>query len=123
MTTTKQKFQIIEIDIPGAGNEVLLSKVTEADHDEIIGVAIYKNGGSHGHGTFGLRIAGEEIFPDVFHADIITLNSQNKNIVLNDVLWPVQKEGKGSQIQIEYHEPAEGTSGKIWLYLVAKKCS
>jgi hypothetical protein len=119
----KHKFQIIEINIPGAGHEVLLSKVTEADHDEITGVAIYKDGGSHGHGTFGLRIAGDEIFPDAFHACIVTLDSENKNIVLGDVLWPVKKPGKGSQIQVQYREPADGAAGKLWLYLIAKKCS
>lgn len=119
----KQKFQIVEINIQGAGSVVNLSKATETDHDEIIGVALFKIGGSHGHGTFGLKIAGDEIFPDDFHADIITLNSENKNIVLKDVFWPVQKQGKGSVIQIEYREPANGSSGKLWLYLVAKKYS
>jgi hypothetical protein len=117
----KQKFQIIEIDISGAGNEVNLSKTTETDHDEIIGVAIFKNGGSHGHGTLGLKIAGEEIFPDDFHTDIITLDAKNKNIVLKDVLWPTKKIGKGSIIQIEYKEPSNGSSGKLYLYLLAKK--
>lgn len=117
----KQKFQVIEIDIPGAGSEVNLSKVTEADHDEITGVAIFKNGGKHGHGTFGLRIAGEEIFPDNFHADLITLDAENKNIVLKDVAWPVSKTGKGSQVIIKYKEPQDGVAGKIFLYLFAKK--
>lgn len=119
----KHKFQIIEIDIPGPSREVLLSKVTEADHDEITGVVLFKDGGSHGHGTFGLKIDNDEIFPDKFHADIITLNSENKNIVLSNVIWPVKKNGKGSQIQIEYREPANGAAGKLWLYLIAKKCS
>jgi hypothetical protein len=119
----KQKFQIIEINIQGAGNEVILSKATETDHDEIIGVVLFKDGGSHGHGTLGLKIAGEEIFPHNFHADIITLNSENKNIVLKDVIWPVKKQGKGSVIQIEYREPSNGSAGKLWLYLVAKKYS
>lgn len=119
----KHKFQIIEIDIPAAGREVILSKVTETDHDEIIGVALYKDGGSHGHGTLGLKIAGDEIFPDEFHASIITLDSNNTNIVLSNVLWPVKKQGKGSQIQIEYREPSNGSAGKLWLYLIAKKCS
>lgn len=120
-TVIKHKFQIIEINVQGAGNEVILSKATETDHDEIIGVVLFKDGGSHGHGTFGLKIAGDEIFPDSFHADIITLDSANKNIVLKDVLWPVQKPGKGSVIQIEYREPANGSAGKLWLYLIAKK--
>ena len=120
---TKQKFQIIEINIQGGGNEVILSKATETDHDEIIGVVLFKDGGSHGHGTLGLKIAGEEIFPHNFHADIVTLNSENKNIVLKDVIWPVKKLGKGSVIQIEYREPANGSAGKLWLYLVAKKYS
>lgn len=119
--TTKHKFQIIEIDIPGAGREVLLSKVTEADHDEIVGVAIYRDGGAHGYGTLGLKIAGEEIFNDKFHAFIISLHSGHKNIVLGNVLWPVQVQGKGSQIRIEYKEPAGGAAGKLWLYLMAKK--
>lgn len=119
----KHKFQIIEINIQGAGKEVVLSKVTETDHDEIIGVALFKDGGSHGHGTLGLKIAGDEIFPDNFHADIITLDAENKNIVLKDVLWPLQKQGKGSAVQIEYREPVNGSAGKLWLYLVAKKYS
>lgn len=119
----KQKFQIIEINILGAGSVVNLSKATETDHDEIIGVVLFKDGGSHGHGTFGLKIAGDEIFPDSFHADIVTLDSENKNIVLKDVLWPVKKQGKGSVIEIEYREPANGSAGKMWLYLVAKKYS
>lgn len=119
----KQKFQIIEIDIQGAGSVVKLSKATETDHDEIIGVVLFKDGGTHGHGTFGLKIDGDEIFPDNFHADIVTLDSENKNIVLKDVLWPVQKQGKGSVIEIEYREPSNGSSGKLWLYLIAKKFS
>lgn len=117
----KQKFQIIRIDISGAGSEVHLSKTTEVDHDEIIGVALFKNGGSHGHGTLGLKIAGGEIFQDDFHADIITLDAKNKGIVLKDVLWPTNKAGKGSVIQIEYKEPSDGTSGKLFLYLLTKK--
>ncbi len=116
-----QKFQIIEIDIQGAGSVVKLSKATETDHDEIVGVVLFKNAGSHGHGTFGLKIDGDEIFPDNFHADIVTLNYENKNIVLKDVLWPVHKQGKGSVINIEYREPSNGSAGKLWLYLVAKK--
>lgn len=120
-TVEKQKFQIIEINIPGASATVDLSKTTEVDHDKIIGVALFKNGGNHGHGTFGLKIAGDEIFPDEFHADIITLNAENHNIVLNDVLWPTKKTGKGSIIDIEYREPANGANGKLYLYLLAKK--
>lgn len=117
----KQKFKIIEIAVQGPGSEVNLSVATEVGHDEIIGVALFKIGGTHGHGTLGLRIAGDEIFPDDFHADIITLNSENKNIVLKDVLWPVQKPGKGSVVQIEYKEPPGGSQGKLWLYLLAKE--
>jgi hypothetical protein len=117
----KQKFQIIEIDIPGAGSEVNLSKATEADHDEITGVAIFKNGGTHGHGTLGLRIAGDEIFPDSFHAGIVTLDAANKNIVLKDVVWPVSKAGKGSQVIIKYKEPQDGAAGMLYLYLLASK--
>jgi len=95
----KQKFQIIEIDIQGAGSVVKLSKATETDHDEIIGVVLFKDAGTHGHGTFGLKIDGDEIFPDNFHADIVTLNYENKNIVLKDGLWSVHKQGKGSVIR------------------------
>ena len=120
-TVERQKFQIIELDIPAAGATVDLSKTTEVDHDKIVGVALFKNGGNHGHGTLGLKIAGEEIFPDEFHADIITLDAENHNIVLNDVLWPTKQVGKGSIIQIEYKEPSNGASGKIYLYLLAKK--
>jgi hypothetical protein len=117
----KQKFQLIPLDIKSAGSVVPLSKSTEVDHDEIIGVALYKNGGEHGHGTLKLKIDGEEIFPEKFHADIILLNGQDKNIVLKDVLWPVSVKGKGSTIQIEYKEPEDGGSGTMWLYLVAKQ--
>ncbi len=120
-TVEKQKFQIIGTDIPGAGATVNLSKTTEVDHDEITGVALFKIGGSHGHGTFGLKIAGDEIFPDEFHADIITLDADDHNIVLNDILWPTKQVGKGSIIQIEYKEPSNGASGKIYLYLLARK--
>ena len=119
--TAKQKFQIIEINIEGAGSHITATKTTETDHDEIIGVVIFKNGGTHGHGTLGLKIAEEEIFPENFHADIITLNSEDKNITLKDVLWPVSKVGKGSQIKIDYKEPKDGSGGKIWLYLLAKQ--
>lgn len=119
--TTRNKFQIIEIEIQNPGSEVMLSKATEADHDEIVGVALFKNGGSHGHGTLGLKIAGDEVFPDNFHADIVTLNAENKNIVLKDVIWPVKKPGKGSVIQINYKEPQDGSAGKLWLYLIAQK--
>jgi hypothetical protein len=118
---TKQKFQVIELGITGAGSEVSLSKTTEVDHDEIIGVALYKNGGTHGHGTLKLKIDGEEIFPQGSHADIIMLDGNDKNIVLKDVLWPVSVKGKGSTIQIEYKEPEDGGSGKIWLYLLANQ--
>jgi hypothetical protein len=117
----KQKFQIIDIDIPGAGSEVNISKVTEADHDEITGVAIYKNGGKHGYGTIGLRIAGDEIFSEDFHAGNIMFNADNKNIVLKDVVWPVKEAGKGSQVIIKYKEPQDGAAGKMYLYLFAKK--
>jgi hypothetical protein len=117
----KPKFQIIEIDIPGAGATVTLSKTTEVDHEEILGVALFKNGGSHGHGNFGLKIAGEEVFPDNFHAGIITLDAENYNIVLKDITWPTKKKGKGSIIQIEYREPSNGAGGKIYLYLFANK--
>ena len=117
----RQKFQIIEIDIAKAGSAVALSKTTETDHDNIIGVALLKKGGKHGSGTFSLKIDGDEIFPNAFHADIITLNNEDKNITLKDVLWPVNKPGSGSTIQLEYKEPANGTSGKMWLYLLAEK--
>ncbi len=118
---TKQKFQPIELDIGGAGAEISLSKTTEVDHDEIIGVAIYKNGGNHGHGTLKLKIAGKEIFPQGFHTDLIMFDGSYKNNVLKDILRPVSVEGKGSTIQIDYKEPEDGDSGKIWLYLLANQ--
>jgi hypothetical protein len=123
ISSVKHKLQIIEINIPGPGSEVRLSKVTETDHDEIVGVVLFKKSGTHGHGRFGLRIAGDEIFQDQFHAGMITYCSDNNNVVLSDVIWPVNKQGKGSQIEIEYKEPENGSAGKIWLYLIAKKCN
>lgn len=117
----KQKFQIIEINIDKAGSLVSFSKTTETDHDTIVGVALFRKGGLHGSGTLSLKIDSEEIFPSLFHADIITLNREDKNIVFKNIVWPVNKIAKGSPIQFEYKEPEDGSGGTMWLYLLAEK--
>lgn len=113
----KRKFQIIPIAVKGAGTLNQVATTTENSHDRVTGLALFKLGGAHGHGTLHLKIAGQEIFPQGFHADLLTLKADDKNLVLKDVIWPVDIEAKGSSIQLEYKEPEGGEAGKLWLYL------
>lgn len=124
-----EKQQIIEIVIPGAGQMVSFDTDTLTSVHEIIGMALINpNPKTAGHGTLRLRIGDSEIFPADFHADLIAKYNHGEvdakvEFGFREYIFPVKSEAKGKAVRINYTEPADGSSGKLYLYLLGKNNS
>ncbi len=120
-------LQIIEINITGADQLISFETQSRTDMKDIIGIALINpNPLTSGHGTLRLRIGDEEILPNGFHADIISKFNPKEvttkvNFAFKDYIFPVKIEAKGKPVKIDYTEPQDGNSGKLYLYLLGVK--
>jgi hypothetical protein len=121
--------QIIEINIPGAGQLVSFDTDSLTSMLDVIGIALINpNPKTAGHGTLRLRIGDKEILPNEFHADLISKFSHKEvdakvEFGFKEYIFPVETEAKGKPVRIEYTEPADGGSDKLYLYLLGSKDS
>ena len=121
--------QIIEINIPGAGQMVNFDTDSLTSMKEVIGIALINpNPKMSGHGTLRLRIGDKEILPNDFHADLIAKFSHKEvdakiEFAFKEYIFPVKTEAKGKPVKLEYTEPVNGNSGKLYLYLLGSKSS
>lgn len=120
--------QIIEINIPGSGQMVSFDTDSLTSMDNVIGIALINpNPKTAGHGTLRLRIGDKEILTNEFHADLISKFSHKEvdasvEFGFKEYIFPVETEAKGKPVRIEYTEPADGGSGKLFLYLLGSNC-
>jgi hypothetical protein len=121
--------QIIEINIPGAGQMVSFDTDSLTSMREVIGIALINpNPKTAGHGTLRLRIGDKEILPTGFHADLIAKFNHKEvdakvEFAFKEYVFPSETEAKGKPVRIQYTEPASGGSGKLYLYLLGSTCS
>lgn len=124
-----EKQQIIEINIPGAGQSVSFDTDTLTSMHEIIGIALINpNPKTAGHGTLRLRVGDSEILPSNFHTDLISKFNHGEvdakvEFGFKEYIFPVKTEAKGKPVRINYTEPADGGSGKLFLYILGKNNS
>lgn len=121
--------QIIEIAIPGAGQVVSFDADTLTSMQNVIGIALINpTPKTSGHGTLRLRIGDSEILPNDFHADLIAKFNHSEvdtkhEFGFKEYIFPVEAQAKGKPLRITYTEPVDGSSGKLYLYLLGKKSS
>lgn len=120
------RYQVIEIPVPGAGQTVSFDVETFTEVHEIIGIALVNpNPLTMGHGTLRLRIGDEEILPDKFHADLVSKFNQRSvttklEFGFRDYIFPVKVRAQGRPARIQYTEPSDGGKGSLFLYLLGK---
>lgn len=125
--TDTERIQIIDINIPKAGKQVIFDTETISSVDEIIGIAIINpNPKQAGHGTLKLRIGDDEILPAGFHVDLISKFKQEQvdtkiEFGFREYLLPVKTKAQGKPVRIHYSEPSDGGAGKLHLYLFGCK--
>jgi hypothetical protein len=121
--------QIIEIPVPGVGQTVSFDVETLTEVQDIIGVALVNPAPlTCGHGTLRLRIGDEEIFPNGFHADLISKYIHRQvttklEFGFKEYIFPLQVKAQGKPARIQYTEPADGGKGSLFLYLLGKNNS
>lgn len=119
--------QVVEINIPGAGQMVSSDTGSSISMNSVIGIALINpNPKTAGHGTLRLRIGDKEILPNGFHADLISKFGHNgvdskAEFAFREYLFPVETGAKGKPVRIEYTEPSDGGSGNLYLYLLGSK--
>lgn len=124
-----EKQQIIEINIPGAGQRVTFDTDSLNSMHETIGIALINpNPKTAGHGTIRLRIGDSEILPNGFHADLIAKFNHGQvdskvEFGFREYILPVKTGAKGKPVRIDYNEPVDGGTGKLYLYLLGKNCN
>lgn len=128
----KQKeiyYHPVEIEIAGADSVVKIEQALPLLYDTVEGVVVINPGGDHGQGTLELGVAGEEIFPENFHARaymcIKSSNYEDAIITkeLDRYMYEFNERAKGSTISAKYTEPSDGTSGVLFLVFKLTKQS
>lgn len=119
--TSDTCFYPVEITIPGAGAVVSFERALPLLYDTVEGVLLVQPGGNHGKGTLELGVAGEEIFPEGFHARTYMLmqSSHHEDAMVNrdfeKYMYGFKEREKGSTVAVKYTEPANGESGLLYL--------
>jgi hypothetical protein len=114
-------FHPVEISIPGAGAIVSFEQALPLLYDKVEGVLVIHPGGNHGSGTLELGVAGEEIFPENFHARVYMLmqSSHREDAMVNrefeKYMYEFRERAKGSTVSVKYTEPVNGESGLLYL--------
>ncbi len=111
----------VEIAITGAGVVVSFEQALPLLYDMVEGLVIINPGGNHGQGTLELGVAGEEIFPENFHARtfmLIQISHHDDAMVNRDFekyMYEFRERAKGSTVAVKYTESANGESGVLYL--------
>ena len=123
--TVKQQTETcyfpVDINIKKAGETVKVEKALPLLFDKVEGVTILNPGGVHGGGNLYLSVAGEEIFPETFHARTVMCyqSSHHEEAIvsraLDNYLYPIEEKAKGATVSAKYTEPSNGASGVLYL--------
>lgn len=111
----------LEIPIEGAGSIVKFTHALPLLYEKVEGVTVLHPGGNHGNGTLELGVAGEEIFPEGFHARsyMCIHGSHYQDAMINKELdcymYEFHERAKGSTVQVRYTEPSDGEGGILYL--------
>ena len=120
---TEVYYHSIEIAIEGGGSAVKIEQALPLLYDMVDGVFVLHPGGNHGKGTMALSVAGEEIFPENFHARaFMCIQSSHREDAMitkepDSYMYEFSERAKGSTVAIKYTEPLNGENGVIYLIL------
>ena len=118
---TEVYYHPIEITIEKAGSEVKIEQALPLLYDKVEGITVLHPGGAHGKGTLELAVAGEEIFPEGFHArTFMMMQSSHKedemiNKEIDGYLYEFEERAKGSTVTAKYNEPSTGEGGILYM--------
>ncbi len=118
---TETCYLPMEIVIEGAGKKVNIEQALPLLYEKVEGVTVLHPGGDHGNGTLALGVAGEEIFPNGFHARAFMMmqsNHHNDAIInreIDDYMYSFEEKAVGATVSAKYIEPDNGTSGVLYL--------